>query len=121
MQNSIKVENAVLGETTFSGGISTTTDPRLGAEGEGSGGSSKSSDVVYVDRSNTNLTYGQVFELTKKNVVITSHNAFIYRAYLIGSGARVNITIIDMWNNTEESLLGYYNDSFKIDEDGLML
>lgn len=79
MQNSVKVENAVLGETTFSGGISTTLDKRMGG---GEGGSSDS--YVYVPLQGSGLTNKQVFELTRNNVVVFDHQHFIIDAMLSG-------------------------------------
>ena len=79
MQNSIKIENAVLGETTFSGGISTTLDKRMG------GGEGESSDsYVYVPLQGSGLTNKQVFELTRNNIVVFDHQHFIIDAMLIG-------------------------------------
>jgi hypothetical protein len=79
MQNSVKVENAVLGETTFSGGISTTLDKRMG------GGEGESSDsYVYVPLQGSGLTNKQVFELTRNNIVIFDHQHLIVNAMLIG-------------------------------------
>jgi hypothetical protein len=85
MQNSIKIENELFGERTFSGGVSTTLDERLGSEGDGSGASS--TPYKLVKKSGSGLTNKQVFDLMKDNVVIFNHKDFLVGGfYYINDG-----------------------------------
>ena len=86
MQNSIKISNELFGETTFSGGVSTTNDKRLGAE-EGEGGGSDNTKYFVIGmngidpKTGKQYTNGEVFELMKTRVVIFDNHSYISSAY----------------------------------------
>lgn len=87
MQTSIKINNPVLGETTFSGGISTTEDQRLGFTG-GNGSNNNPYKYIPADRS-SGLTNQEVFELTKNYIIVIGNSYYLCKSSFNHTDSRI--------------------------------